>query len=109
MRLIDADDLDILEYLEEFPTSENDRAWNDAVRAIAEYVRLAPTIERPTRSQFKRMAAQLGYEAVVRCQNCARWQRHTQVNRDYGQCQKHSCTMKYDDFCSRPERRTDEQ
>lgn len=32
----------------------------------------APTvdIDRPTRSQFKRMAVQLGYEPVVRCREC---------------------------------------
>lgn len=29
-----------------------------------------PTIDRPTRSQFKRMAVQLGYEPVVRCEDC---------------------------------------
>lgn len=67
-----------------------------------------PTVDRPTRSQFKRMAVQLGYEPVVRCQNCARWQRYTQVNRDFGHCEKHDCVMRFDDFCSRPERRTDE-
>ena len=67
-----------------------------------------PTVDRPTRSQFKRMAAQLGYEPIVRCQNCARWQRYTQVNRDFGHCEKHDCVMRFDDFCSRPEKRTDE-
>lgn len=32
----------------------------------------APTvdIDRPTRSQFKRMAVQLGYEAVTYCKDC---------------------------------------
>lgn len=29
-----------------------------------------PTIDRPTRSQFKRMAVQLGYEAVIHCREC---------------------------------------
>ena len=29
-----------------------------------------PTIDRPTRSQFKRMAVQLGYEPVVHCKYC---------------------------------------
>ena len=29
-----------------------------------------PTIDRPTRSQFKRMAVQLGYEKVVHCSEC---------------------------------------
>lgn len=69
---------------------------------------LTVDIDRPTRSQFKRVAVQLGYEPVVRCQNCARWQRYTQVNLDFGHCEKHDCVMRFDDFCSRPERRTDE-
>lgn len=29
-----------------------------------------PTVDRPTRSQFKRMAVQLGYEAVIHCRAC---------------------------------------
>ncbi len=35
----------------------------------------APTvdIDRPTRSQFKRMAVQLGYEQVVHCKDCKYW------------------------------------
>ena len=78
---------------------------------VIEEMKKIPTvdIDRPTRSQFKRMAVQLGYEKVVRCQNCAKWQRYTKVNRDFGHCEKHDCTMKYDDFCSRPERKTDEK
>lgn len=32
-----------------------------------------PTVDRPTRSQFKRMAAQLGYEPVVHCKDCRHW------------------------------------
>lgn len=43
---------------------------------------------------------------VVRCKDCKRWQRHTQVNRDYGGCGRFSATTKHDDFCSRGERRT---
>ena len=99
MRLVDADAL----------LAEYDRQHEGEPGKARKLIENAPTIERPTRSQFKRMAAQLGYEEVVRCQNCARWQRHTQVNRDYGHCEKHDCTMKYDDFCSRPERKTDEK
>mgnify|MGYP006981642892 FL=1 len=30
-------------------------------------------IDRPTRSQFKRMAVQLGYEKVVHCKDCRHW------------------------------------
>lgn len=39
---------------------------------VLELIDAAPTIEvdRPTRSQFKRMAVQLGYEKVVYCKYC---------------------------------------
>lgn len=39
---------------------------------VTELIDAAPTIEvnRPTRSQFKRMAVQLGYEKVVHCKDC---------------------------------------
>lgn len=43
---------------------------------------------------------------VVRCRDCKRWQRHSEVNRDYGGCRRYSSTMRYDDFCSQGERRT---
>ena len=40
-----------------------------------------PTIDRPTRSQFKRMAVQLGYAPVVRCKECVYWTpRHVKMN-----------------------------
>lgn len=31
---------------------------------------MADIIHKPTRSEFKRMAVQLGYEQVVRCRDC---------------------------------------
>lgn len=39
---------------------------------VIEEMKKIPTvdIDRPTRSQFKRMAAQLGYEAVIHCREC---------------------------------------
>lgn len=43
---------------------------------------------------------------VVRCKDCKRWQRHSEINRDYGGCRRYSSTMRYDDFCSQGERRT---
>lgn len=49
------------------------------------------------------------YVAVVRCRECKRWQRHSEVNRDYGDCRRYSSTMRYDDFCSQGERRTDNE
>lgn len=39
---------------------------------VIEEMKKIPTVEtdRPTRSQFKRMAVQLGYEKVVHCKDC---------------------------------------
>lgn len=39
---------------------------------VIEAMKKIPTvdIDRPTRSQFKRMAVQLGYEAVIHCREC---------------------------------------
>lgn len=49
----------------------------------------APTvdIDRPTRSQFKRMAVQFGYEPVIRCQNCVHWQKFNDDQRRDGMCE----------------------
>ena len=115
MRLIDADDLDILGYLEKFPIYESDRVWNAAIKAVAEYViNRAPTIDRPTRSQFKRMAVQLGYEAVIHCREC---KEHRLFNgRDM--CAKNATILdghevglratRADFYCADGERRADE-
>nr|DAG66246.1 MAG TPA: hypothetical protein [Caudoviricetes sp.] len=68
----------------------------------------APTvdIDRPTRSQFKRMAVQLGYEPVVRCKDC----KHVMFSGCYGVCGAARMVIvgPYD-FCSYGERRADEQ
>lgn len=42
---------------------------------------------------------------VVRCKDCKQWQRHTEVNRDYGPCRRYGSTMRFDDFCSYGEKR----
>lgn len=60
MRLIDADDL----------LAEYDRQHEGEPGKARKLIEDAPTIDRPTRSQFKRMAVQLGYEPVVRCREC---------------------------------------
>lgn len=105
MRLIDADDLDILGYLEKFPIYESDRVWNAAIKAVAEYViNRAPTIDRPTRSQFKRMAVQLGYEAVVHCKDCKHW-RNNLENATYCHLVSGLTEPEEDDFCSYGERK----
>lgn len=46
---------------------------------------------------------------VVRCKDCQFWQRHTQVNRDYGKCGRFgTVTTRSDDFCSLGMKKGDE-
>lgn len=85
---------------------------------VIEEMKKIPTvdIDRPTRSQFKRMAVQLGYEPVIRCQNCVHWKKFNDDLRRDGMCEalldfhgaERSMTNE-DFFCSYGERRTDEQ
>lgn len=75
---------------------------------VIEEMKKIPTvdIDRPTRSQFKRMAVQLGYEAVVHCKDC----KHLMFSDCYGECgAARMGIVSPDDFCSYGERRTDEQ
>ena len=76
---------------------------------VIEEMKKIPTvdIDRPTRSQFKRMAVQLGYEKVVHCKNCKHsWQDIDGLCCSHGVCV--DCTVPEDFFCAYGERRTDE-
>lgn len=84
---------------------------------VIEEMKKIPTvdIDRPTRSQFKRMAVQLGYEAVIRCKNCVHWQKFNDDMRRDGMCEAllnfHGAERNMtneDFFCANGERRTDE-
>lgn len=103
-RLIDADDL----------LAEYDRQHEGEPGKARKLIEDAPTIDRPTRSQFKRMAAQLGYEAVIHCREC---KEHRLFNgRDM--CAKNATILdghevglratRADFYCADGERRTDE-
>lgn len=63
-------------------------------------------IDRPTRSQFKRMAVQLGYEAVVHCKDCKHW-RNNLENATYCHLVSGLTEPEEDDFCSYGERKND--
>lgn len=104
MRLIDADDL----------LAEYDRQHEGEPGKARKLIEDAPTIDRPTRSQFKRMAVQLGYEAVIHCREC---KEHRLFNgRDM--CAKNATILdghevglratRADFYCADGERRTDE-
>ena len=105
MRLVDADAL----------LAEYDRQHEGEPGKARKLIENAPTIERPTRSQFKRMAAQLGYEEVVHCRDC---EKHRLLNgRDM--CAKNATILdghevglratRADFYCADGERRTDEK
>lgn len=95
-RLIDADEL----------LAEYDRQHKGEPGKARKLIEDAPTIDRPTRSQFKRMAVQLGYEPVVRCKEC----KHLMFSDCYGECGKgHMGIVRPYDFCSYGERKNNEQ
>lgn len=66
---------------------------------VLELIDAAPTIEvdRPTRSQFKRMAVQLGYEKVVYCKYCKH--RDPESKRCDCGCWHTPFITRDDDFC----------
>ena len=73
----------------------------------------APTvdIDRPTRSQFKRMAVQLGYEPVVHCKDCRLGEPDMIVNgyKDDYWCKYYEHPKPADGFCEKGKRKTNEQ
>lgn len=73
---------------------------------VIEEMKKIPTVDivLPTRSQFKRMAVQLGYEPVVHCKDC----KHVMFSDCYGECgaARMGIVSPYD-FCSYGERRAD--
>ena len=94
-RLIDADDL----------LAEYDRQHEGEPGKARKLIEDAPTIDRPTRSQFKRMAVQLGYEKVVHCKDCKYWQDNND-GYPHEECRwGHGETPDADDFCSYGERK----
>ena len=112
MRLINADALGIGKAKREaFTAPEYADGWNAAIDIID----AAPTVDivLPTRSQFKRMAVQLGYEPVIHCRECKHYRNHPN-----GLCYSHTepcdnergykgeaICVEPEDFCSYGERK----
>ena len=69
-----------------------------------------PTIDRPTRSQFKRMAVQLGYEPVVHCKDCRLGEPDMIFNgyKDEVWCNYYEHPKPAYGFCEKGKRRTNE-
>lgn len=86
---------------------------------VIEEMKKIPTvdIDRPTRSQFKRMAVQLGYEVVIHCGDCKHSSLPSMQVQLYGKPGVRTCHNKkapcnrrnvfLDDFCSYGERKND--
>lgn len=68
-----------------------------------------PTIDRPTRSQFKRMAVQLGYEKVVHCKDCRRGEPNLYLNGGKNEvwCNYYDCPKTAAGFCEKGKRKND--
>ena len=68
-------------------------------------------IDRPTRSQFKRMAVQLGYEPVVHCKDCRLGEPDMIVNgyKDDFWCKYYEHPKPAYGFCEKGKRKTNEQ
>ena len=45
---------------------------------------------------------------VVRCKDCKKWYRHTEVDRERGECRRYQTTKHETGFCDRGERRSNE-
>lgn len=100
MRLIDADSL----------LAEYDRQHEGEPGKARKLIEDAPTIDRPTRSQFKRMAVQLGYEPVVHCEDCRLGEPDMIVNgyKDDYWCKYYEHPKPAYGFCEKGKRRTNE-
>lgn len=99
MRLIDADAL----------LAEYDRQHKGEPGKARKLIEDAPTIDRPTRSQFKRMAVQLGYEPVVRCKDCRHggpdpFIKDDEDDEDFVSCNYYEHLKPADGFCEKGER-----
>lgn len=103
MRLIDADAL----------LAEYDRQHEGEPGKARKLIEDAPTIDRPTRSQFKRMAVQLGYEPVIHCRECKHYRNHpnglcyahTELDDNERGYKGEAVCVEPEDFCSYGERK----
>ena len=79
---------------------------------VIEEMKKIPTvdIDRPTRSQFKRMAVQLGYEPVVHCKYCRLGEPDMIFNgyKDEIWCNYYEHPKPAYGFCEKGKRRTNE-
>lgn len=84
---------------------------------VIERIKCAPAVHEPAKSEFKRMAAQMGYEQVVRCKDCEYSTLPSKQTQIYGKpgtltChnRKSPCNRRNvasDDYCSHGEKNSE--
>lgn len=77
--------------------------WKEKVIELAQ--RHETIIHEPTKSEFRRMAIQLGYELVVSCKDCKHYEIHKPKVLENCERNGYIIPMKPDDFCSYGERK----
>ena len=77
--------------------------WKEKVIELAQ--RHETIIHEPTKSEFRRMAIQLGHEQVVRCKDCKHYEIHKPKVLENCERNGYIIPMKPYDFCSYGERK----
>lgn len=109
-RIIDADSFLVTLQKTDRDVCPTQEVWGYSYPLLADLIEDAPTIERrPTRSQFKRMAVQLGYEPVVHCKDCRRGEPDQYLNggEDEVWCNYYDYPKPADGFCEEGKRKND--
>ena len=77
--------------------------WKEKVIELAQ--RHETIIHEPTKSEFRRMAIQFGYELVVQCKDCKHYEIHKPKVLENCERNGYIIPVKPDDFCSYGERK----
>ena len=96
-------DLLIQDLRRENETLRKELEWKEKVIELAQ--RHETIIHEPTKSEFRRMAIQLGYELVVRCKDCKHYEIHKPKVLENCERNGYIIPMKPYDFCSYGERK----
>ena len=96
-------DLLIQDLRRENETLRKELEWKEKVIELAQ--RHETIIHEPTKSEFRRMAIQLGYELVVQCKDCKHYEIHKPKVLENCERKGYIIPMKPYDFCSYGERK----
>ena len=96
-------DLLIQDLRRENETLRKELEWKEKVIELAQ--RHETIIHEPTKSEFRRMAIQLGYELVVQCKDCKYYEIHKPKVLENCERNGYIIPMKPYGFCSYGERK----